>query len=150
MGSSLREEAEELAMALEHGFANVDEVIDWADANICAMDTPPFELIEVSTAGRKPSSEIAHLLRAIPGSCDIPRASRKVLRRMAAALDDSRASPDAIAVALYQMYLHERVPEPAAEGEMVRLDDAFALARQGVYSRDDVVRDLRSFLSTYS
>ncbi len=150
MGTSLREDAEELAIGLEQGFANIDEVVEWADAHICAMDAPPYELIEVSMYGRQPRpTEVAHLLRAIPGDADVGLAARRVVRRMATALENGRASPDAIAAALYQMYLNGHVPDRSAEGPMACLDDYFSLARQGVYALEDILADLRAFLKAY-
>lgn len=147
---SLRDEAEELAIALELGFASVEEAVEWAGANIDALEKPPYELMEVSCAGRSPPAEIAHLLRTIPGAPDVASASRRVIARMAAALDRGSAQPEHVAGALYSMYLNGGIPEPEAESEMIRLDDAFALAHQGVYgSRKDAETDLRELLGRY-
>jgi len=37
-------------MAVELGFAKVDEAVDWAVRQIVALDEPPYVLIELSDA----------------------------------------------------------------------------------------------------
>ena len=52
--------------------------------------------------------------------------------------------------ALYSMALEGDVPDPDAERCMWRLDDALALAEQGIYGHeDDVRRELAQFLRQY-
>lgn len=151
MPMSLRDEAEALAIALEIGFASIEDVIDWADAKIVALDQPPYELIEVSCAGRQAVPDVAHALRAIAGTPDVAAASKIVIARMAAALDRGSTTAEKVARALYRMSLNGHVPEASAEGAMVGLDDAFDLAHGGTYgSIEDAESDVRSFLSRYA
>jgi hypothetical protein len=148
---SLRNDAEELAMAIELGFATVDDAVSWADGKIAALDRPPFELIEVAMSRRLPAAEVAHRLRAIPGTADIPFAARRVISRMGLALQSGAATPERIASALYGMYLAGQIPEPDAEWPMASLDDVFALAGQGIhFSGEKADRELREFLRRYS
>ena len=90
---NLRQEAEELAIALELGFASVAEVVEWADAKIVALDQPPYEVIEVSSSGRLPAPDVAHALRGISGDANVAKASKQVIARMAAALDRGSTTP---------------------------------------------------------
>ena len=146
----LRDEAEELAMAIELGFALVDEAVDWADRHIVAVDQPPYELIEVSSAGRSHPLDVAHLLRAIPGTVDIFATCRRVFARMLSALNDGRVTPEAVARALDFMQLDGRMPDADAQSEMSRLNDAFDLAHEGTYgTSEEVSRELREFLEHY-
>jgi hypothetical protein len=49
------------------------------------------------------------------------------------------------------MYLNGKIPDVEGESEMIRLDDAFALARSGTYgSIQDAESDLRDFLRRYA
>lgn len=147
----LRAEAEELAIALELGFAAVQDAVDWADAYIVALQEPPYALIEVSSAGRSPAPELAHLLRTIPGQFDIGRVSRQVIVRMASALDTGAATPEHVARALYSMQLDGRIPDSQAESDMARLVDEFDLAHAGTYGTiEEATRDLHAFLARYA
>lgn len=144
----LRTEAEELAIALERGFASVNDVIDWADQQIVALDSPAYELIELSLAGRLSPPDVAHLLRAIPGTADVASASRGVIARMLSELTAGRVTCEDVACALDCMQVAEQVPEMAnAQSEMARIKDAFDLAHEGTYgTREQAVGELREFL----
>jgi len=147
----LRAEAEELAIALELGFAAVQDAVDWADGYIVALQEPPYALIEVSSASRSPAAELAHLLRTVPGQFDIGRVSRQVIAHMASALDTGAATPENVARALYSMQLDGRIPDSQAESDMARLDDEFYLAHAGTYGTiEEATRDLRAFLARYA
>lgn len=146
----LREDAEALAMALELGFAAVEDAVSCADTRITALERPPGALIDVALAGRKPALEVAHLLRTIPGEIDPGRVSRRVIARFASDLEGGRATPERVVRALCSMQLEGRVPDPEAASEIGRLDDVFSLARDGICgTREEAVRDLREFLKRY-
>lgn len=147
---NLRNEAEVLAIAIELGVVQVAEAVDWADQYIVALDQPPYELIELSSAGASHPLDVAHLLRTVPGAADVPAVCRRVFARMLSALNEGRMSPESVARALDFMQLEGRAPDPDAQSEMSRLNDAFELAHEGTYGTPEQVgRELREFLERY-
>lgn len=146
-----RTEAQEIATALELGLLSVPDAIRWADAGIEADPQPPFALIEVSLAAKAPPVEVAHLLRSLPGEPGRRELARRLVCRIAGALHDGRVTAAWAARILYQMVLAELVPDPSAEGDMARLDDAFDLARGGYFGTvEEAERDLHEFLDRYT
>lgn len=146
----LCDEAWELAFSLDHGLIEVADAVRWSDARLLARDDTPEALVDISLAGSLPADEVARLLRRVPGAHDVQHTARRVLARMATALDAGRVTPERIARSLYAMYLDGQVPEPAAESDMMRLDDAFDLARSGTLGTlADAERELREFLGRY-
>jgi hypothetical protein len=142
--------ADELALALELGLATVDEVIAWADARIAEMESPPYAFIEVAMARRAPTSEIAHLLRTIPGPRDPQAVAMGILGRLGRSVRSGETSARQAASLLYGMSLRDELPESVAE-ETSRLDDAFCLALAGTSgSFEDATADLHSFLDHYA
>ncbi len=147
---TLRDEAEELAIALESGFAKVKDAVDWADAHILRLEQPPYPLIEISTSIATPAAEVVHLLRTLSGEVNTPEVSRRVIARMESAFARGDAGLEKVTRALYQMQLDGCVPDQEAISDMARLDDAFRLAYQGVWGTvEEVDRELRRFFSRY-
>jgi hypothetical protein len=146
----LATEADELALALVMRLATVDEVIDWADAAIIALDAPPYSLIEVACASRVPHDEVASLLRAIPGPRRQDLVLRGVLQRLAVSVQQGTVSPRAAAGRLYYIHLEGYDPNPDFTSAIIRLDDAFDLAADGCYGTvEDATKDLIAFLQPF-
>lgn len=146
----LSNEAEELALALDHKLIDVAEAIRWADARLLARDDAPECLIDVSLAGSLYPDEVARLLRRIPGERDLPGAARRFPARMAIALDAGRITPAQAARSLYKMYGDRHVPDNAAAVAILSIDDSFDLARAGTWGTlADAEQELRTFLARY-
>jgi hypothetical protein len=146
--SSLRDEAEALAYALEMSAVDVGEVIDWADAQIAAQAAPHWSLCEAATSRRKHPLDLASELRQVPGPSD-PASVRSLLTQLIARklrADASRAHQ--LASALFQMALDEEISDP----ELLELAwwawDALDIADTGAISqtRSEIVERMLTVL----
>lgn len=145
----LKDEAEELAIALELDLISVEDVVQWADNKIMQLAEPPFYLIDLSISGQLPGSEIAHCLRMFPGIVNTTAVLRAAMMRMFSLLENSSVRPEIIAKALYVMHLNGWIPDDEASSEMISLDDEFGLVQQGIRTYDSATNRLRAFLSRY-
>ena len=147
--SDYRTIAEAYLRALEFGLADIGEVAAWVDRVMLAEAQPAFAFIEASSAGGDPVALLS-ALRDVPGVADDGLRRCLVFGLMAQALDREPAAIELITHALYQMAMGGDAPAPDAQVRMERLDDALALARQGIYGREeDVRRELAQLLAEY-
>lgn len=140
----LRDEAAELALAVELGFDSVAEAVDWADGHIAALDQPPYALIEVSLAAQSHPHDVAQLLHTLAGVA-APEALRRLIARMISALDEGHAKAEKIGGVLDAMHRAGLFNEAAAQ-EWARLEWAGDLAHDGIGTFEDAAIDLGQFL----
>jgi len=142
----LRQEAEERAVALQFGFDGVEDAVAWADANVAALDQPPYALLEICLAGKSPRHEVMQLLRSLPGEADESRACQQLLARMSSAWDEQDAKAERVASILHAMHAARLLNAAAAE-EWSRLEYAADLVDAGIDSNlDDAVIDVGKLL----
>lgn len=150
MTPQLREYADALALAIEHGAAETGEASDWACEMVADDARAPDELLELAGAVRPNAPDVVRMLRAIAGECDAMAVFRKFLARLR---DAARARPEGwpqIARLLEQLAILDQVPTALA-GRCYSFDDARSLADQGVYGSVEAVEaELRAFLETES
>lgn len=147
----VKQQAEALRAGLLAGYVGPDDVIAWADGLLVSGDVPEPELIEVSLAVGKPIDELARALSAVRGKVCRPRLARVILGQMAAAVRRDPATGRGVARQLFQMWLDDLVPSPAARAQMGRLDDAFDLAESGAWGAlEEVQAELVEFLSEWA
>jgi hypothetical protein len=150
LSPQLREHADALALAIEHGLAEVREASDWASEIVADDACPSGALLELAGAVRPNAPDVVRMLRTIAGACDAMAVFRKFLARLR---DAVRARPEAwpqITRLLEQLAILDQVPTALA-GRCYSFDDARNLADQGVYGSVEAVEaELRAFLETES
>jgi len=107
----LKEEAEYLRLALAMGLTTADEVVEWADGQIAALDEPPIQVIDVSLAGSWRAVEIMGLLNVVPGEADLARAAHRALGLFLRRLRDGGISLEQAAEMLWAYSNWASVPE---------------------------------------
>lgn len=148
MVEPIREHAGVLSLAVEHGFADYREAIDWACELVAEQTDPMPELIDLAGVIRPHPLDVVRLLQRIAGSADRARVFRRLLARIRDALCmDPGALPFAhVTRFLEQMAIAGEVPKPL-EGSCYWFDDARLLAEQGISGDPDSVRaELLAFL----
>ena len=127
----LRQEAEELAVGLEFNFDDVEDAVDWADANIAALASPPHALLEISMMGKSCRQDVVNLLRSLPGQADGSRACDDLLARMISAWMQKDDKAGRIDNALYAMHKAGLLNAAVAEA-YARLEYASRLVDAGL------------------
>lgn len=144
----VREHAEALALAIEHGLADPNEAVKWACELITEQDNPFDALVELAGAARPHPLDVVGMLRRFPGSAEPTRVFRKVLGRFRDLLGARPNALPEITHALEQMALRGDVPELLA-GPCYGFDDQRLLAERGVYGNvQQVHQELMAFLET--
>jgi hypothetical protein len=128
---ALRIEAAARAIALEHGALPLEELIEWADAEILAERDYDPRLIDVSLG--KTICEAISALQAFGPAADKPKVAARVFRFFHDSLASGNGDGQTIARALYHMAMDGYVPAPEAEGPMWALWDELDLAVDGIY-----------------
>jgi hypothetical protein len=142
----LREQAEVLALVIEHGLAEPAEAVTWACQLVSEQEHPSEATLELAGALRPHFLDVLDMLRRFPGTADPVRVFRSFLAR---ARDLVHQQPEAwsrITIALEQMALRGEAPEVL--GDACRsFDDERLLAENGTYGSVHEVRaELIAFL----
>jgi hypothetical protein len=146
MQVDIKTAAETWQRLLEAGLTTLRETALWADAQIAAVDTPPYWLIEVSMA-RGVRDAVAALKNA-EGKADETAVWRSLARASKAVLEREPDRDSEIAKYLYYLGMQDGAPALGTPGELMSFWDAIDLARDGVYGIHSAERErLRAFLN---
>lgn len=146
MISGLREYAEAMAWAIEHGLEAPRDALDWACLLVAEQSEAPEELIELAGAVRAHPADVARLLRNLPGPIDRSRVLRKIFAKYLDLLGRDPSAWSQVTAGLEQMAINGEVPEPL-DRPCRSFDDQLALAKQGVYGDPNQVKaELLTFL----
>jgi hypothetical protein len=131
---------------LEAGLATFGETTSWADAQIAALDSPPYWLIEVSMARSGPDAAAA--LKSADGKADETAVWRSLAGAARFVLDREPERDSDIAKYLYYLGIDDEAPALGTPGELMSFWDAIDLAKDGVYGVLGAERErLRAFLT---
>jgi len=140
MSNHLRNQAETLAIMVEHGLATVADAVAWADAMIADEEHPHWSLCEVASMVGGLEPDVAHALREIPGAVDSARVQQGLLRNLAQSLASDRSRAESIAWTIYQLAI-----DGLLDGEIGEValwaSDGLELAWEGIIAtpRDQIV-----------
>jgi len=130
----------------EAGLTTLGETTSWADAQIAAVDKPPYWLIEVSMA-RSERDAVAALKNA-DGETDETTVWRSLARAWRDVLDREPDRDSEIAKYLYYLGVDDEAPALGSPAELMSFWDAIDLTRDGVYGVLAAERErLRAFLT---
>ena len=149
--SHFRDEAEALAIALEIGAVEVDEVIDWADAQIAVQEAPHWALCEVATSRGKRARDVVAELRQLPGGAD-PRGVQSLLVQLMAHKlkgDGARSHASAFSLYLYELAHANQIDDPELREIGWWAWDALDLAVEGCIAETpaQVIERMRDVLN---
>jgi hypothetical protein len=128
-----------LSLLFGYGVATHREVIEWADSQILALDSLPDALLQLSvTPAGDTAAIMAHLL-ALSAEAEFWPAFRAALARVHAHVV---AHPQDAAQIAHKIDLSvaEFSDVPYEFSFVYHFDDAFTLARDGIYGDEDTVR----------
>jgi hypothetical protein len=141
---AIKQKAKEFGFLLHMQVATVEEVVSWADNTIIAMDHPPSELIELSTADPFNIGQIdEHLTRLSEGA----NALEAFISTLSRSYQHLLSQPDDLDHLAFSLYFLAMMFEPDVRNQFAFLDrfeDATSLARDGSYGDIETVR--REFL----
>ncbi len=149
MNMSHKNRVEAYAIALSHGFVDLQKAVSWADSVITQEESPDPALIDASLSVENMNDMLSALHR-VSGVTDPMRIARLLFADMLQAVRSDPRHAKRIARVLYSMALEGIVPDDTAESEMLYFDDAFALAISQDYGTEaEVKKELGEFLSRY-
>jgi hypothetical protein len=132
------------------GSISPESVMKWVDDVIATEEHPSDALIETSLSGDDVNRLIGTLNR-VPGNANRTVVVRKVLHHMREALRQNPQRLLSVVRHLHRMAVDGDIPEPAAEGEMYRLADAFEMARGGIFGDiSEIQKETEQFLERYA
>ena len=141
MNDTQKIQAGELAIAISRGFADLPEVISWADNQIAATDEPEILLIDLSLVQK--NSDALHILNSLSKGADIWLINSCFLKRFSSLkslpIDESLQ----LAKDLYLLSAYEE-GTPSHFHNFISHWDAISLAADGIYG--DPEECIREFL----
>lgn len=133
------QDAKRLSLLFDYGVATDREVIEWADSQIVALDSPPDALMQLAVTPPTKTADIITHLHTLSAEAEFWPAFRAVLARLHDHVASRPADAERIANDIYRTVL--MFPDVPAEFSFAyRFDDAFSLAREGTYGDEDTVR----------
>jgi hypothetical protein len=141
--------AEFFRLSLLAGLPETQRVVDWADTIVANDCSPHFAFIELCLCASKPVGEIQALLGNVPGRATPELPMRMLLGHLSRCLREPTSVPEQVLVRLCRLSHPESFPE-SVYFELIRLENDYALARDGVFgSLSEVIREFADFLAGY-
>jgi hypothetical protein len=141
--------AEFFRLSLLAGVCDLPEVVRWADAVITAESSPPFAFFDLSTCESQPVNAACGLLTEVPGERTPDLAVHMLLARCYCRFQSGILPVTETLLRLYRMARAEAFPDPIYF-ELVTQEDAYALARDGIYcSIPEVEKSFTDYLSRF-
>jgi hypothetical protein len=141
--------AEFFRLCLLAGLPETLRVVGWADSIVANDSSPHFAIIELCLCASKPVSEIQTLLGEVPGRATPGLPMRMLFGHLSRSLREAASVPEQVLVRLYRLSHPESFPE-SVYFELIRLEDDYALARDGVFgSVSEVIQEFADFLASY-
>ena len=144
----MKNEAEALRLALICGSVSLQEVAEWAVAQIEATAVPEPALVDLVAASDR-TADVVSLLARIPGRPEARAVASSLARRLLASVQRDPARAENIADHVEQIVRSGEWPE-AVSIDIYRITDGFALARQGVWTYDQALSNLKILLAEIS
>lgn len=142
----LRTEAAARAMALACGALSLEQVTEWADAEIAGREDFDAGLIDVSLA--KTAAEALSALNGFEPATDKPSVAARVFQFFHQSLVSGGGLHQDIARALFDMAMNGYIPAPEFEGPMSAYWDDLDLAVDGIHGDPEAIKqDLLTFLA---
>ncbi len=133
------QDAKRLSLLFDYGVAAEREIIEWADSQIVALDSPPDALLQLAVTRPTDTAALITHLHTLDTEAEFWSAFRAVLARLHEHVLANPTDAERIANAIYHTILP--FPDVPSEFQFVyRFDDAFDLARDGVCGNTDAVR----------
>ena len=139
--SAIAQEAQRMSLLFEIGVIDAGSVIDWADSQIVAADSPPTSLIELSTTSSERVGDIISHLHTLAQGADFWPAFRSALSTLHEHVSTHPNDAGRVAGELYRRAAFTAPSSiPPDLRFLYRYGDAFDLAHQGVYGDMSAVR----------
>jgi hypothetical protein len=141
--------AEFFRLCLLAGLPDTLRVVDWADSIVANDPSPHFAIIELCLCASMPLSEIQTLLGDVPGRTTPELPMRMLFGYLSRYLRENTSVAGQVLVRLCRFSHPESFPE-SVYFELIRLEDGYALARNGVFgSVSDLIQEFANFLASY-
>jgi hypothetical protein len=136
------QDAKRLSLLFDYGVATDREVIEWADSQIVALDSPPDALMQLAVTRPTDTASIISHLHTLSTDAEFWPAFRAALARIYQHVVAHPTDAERIANDIYRTVLmFSDVPEEFTF--VYHFDDAFSLAREGTFGDEATV--LREF-----
>ena|SRR5436190_14052162 len=132
--------AEFFRLGLRVGACNLSTIVRWADEVITSEPSPPFAFFDLSTCESQPVSTALSLLIEVPGDRTPDLAVHMLLGHCYRLTRSHALNVLDVLVPLFRVSRVESFPDDIWS-ELVRQEDAFADARDGVYGSLSEVQD---------
>jgi hypothetical protein len=145
---TIAQDAQRISLLFEYGVVSGTDVVGWSDSVILQMDSPPYELIELSlTAPDKTADIMSHLHQLSAGSdfWSALRSAMPQIRNFVVARPEQASS---IAHHLFFTAVLNPDNVPKDLSFMFRYDDEFWLAEGGIHRDPETVH--RNFIHELS
>ena len=141
--------AEFFRLGLLAGVCDLPSVVRWTDGIISSESSPPFAFFDLSTCESQPVSAAVGFLTEVPGERTPDLAVHMLLGHCYRLARSGAITITDTILRLYRMATTEHFPE-RIYFELVRQEDAFACARDGVYGTlSEVEQSFTQFLSGF-
>jgi hypothetical protein len=140
-----------MSLMLQYGLTTGSGVVQWADAQIIALDSASGSLLELSTTPPSKTGDLVSHLRVLASGADYWSAFRAVLGPLHDHIASNPSRAEYFANLLYRTVISFDSAEVPKDLSFIdRFDDAFSLAREGIYGRpDDVLREFLAELERF-
>ena len=143
-------DAQRISLLFEYGVLTGNNVIAWSDGAIVQLDSPPDSLLQLSmTAPDNTADIISHLHQLSVGS-DFWAALRSAIPQIRDFIVVHPDRAESVANHLFRTACHAASQLPEDLNFMFQYDDAFSLARDGIYGDSqtiyrDFIQELEEF-----
>lgn len=123
------------------GYFTKKDILTWADRIIAENEQFPYELIEISLSGNKPSVDIASKLKQIYGEEILQEPLYQLLGELINDFETERTTEEEFFTYLSSLHYQESeiVLDEDLSDSLNRLDDAYYLASEGIYGDVKIV-----------
>ena len=144
--NELKLQAEVLRLGLLLGVRSISDVSDWADERVGSLDSPPMELINISSPASSVMVEVASALRKIPGMASPTEVYSELCSMLHNALLTYELNPRDLARSLRQLHALDELPTGFGE-QAACFEEAFYLADSGHVTIDEATSELTNHLA---
>ncbi|MDM5326961.1 hypothetical protein [Neobacillus sp. CF12] len=138
--------AEIYRLGISIGYYNVQDVIKWADKVIENLDSPPYEIIDISLSAKEKPIDICFKLKCFKGEIQNDLPPKIILGLLNEYLNKSGDTSEVIQM-MDRLNDHMLESFEWIEKEFHYFSDAFYLAEQKKYgNKSEVISDLKQFL----
>jgi trans-aconitate methyltransferase len=143
------QDAERLSLLFHYGVASDREVIEWPDAQIVALDSPPDALMQLAVTRPGDTAAIMSHLHTLSADAEFWPAFRAALARIHQHVVAHPGDAERIANDIYRTVLmFSDVPDEFTF--VYHFDDAFSLARDGTFDEATVLKEFTDELQKFT